>query len=260
MRKPKAYLEKAGGEWLDDFVYISRQPLIERGYDIVAFDGSDMENTLLNKMIVPHEDIIIGSVEATVAFFNYCNIEVPKAISYPESLKPYLGRDIIETTFGELTSEGYPYFVKPSSQIKLFTGDVVSHDEHLGYLVLSGAKPETEVYKSTLIDFVSEYRCFVTNGVVRGIQYYQGDFKIYPDPYVIQNMVNDYKDCPSAYTLDVGVVLNKTKDGKYIYHHTMLVEVNDMWAIGSYGFNGNDYALMCARRMKEIWRTNLRIE
>lgn len=249
MRKPKAYLEKAGGEWFDDFVYISRQALIERGYDIVAFDGSDMENTLLNKVIVPHEDIIIGSVEATVAFFNYCNIEVPKAISYPESLKKYLGREIIETTFGELKWD-FPYFVKPSSQIKLFTGDVVSHEDHLTYLTISGAKPETEIYKSTLIDFVSEYRCFITNGEIRGFKHYLGDFEIFPNMFMVHEMIDTYQksgEAPSAYTIDIGV----TDDGL-----TLLVEVNDMWAIGSYGVDSREYALLCARRMKEIWRTN----
>lgn len=255
MRTPIAYLEKAGDEWLDDFVYIARQPLIERGYKIIPFDGSDMENTLLNKMLVPEEDVIIGSVEATVAYFNECGIDIPKPLGYPESLKPYLGRDIIETTFGELGND-YPYFVKPSGQVKLFTGDVISKPIHLEYLVLSGAKPETPVFKSTLVDFKCEYRCFVTNGEVRGIQYYQGDFNIYPDTHVIKDMVNSYKDCSSAYTLDVGVVFVPSKDGKHIYHVTALVEVNDMWAIGSYGFNGSDYALMCARRMKEIVRLN----
>lgn len=248
MRTPVAYLEKAGNEWLDDFVYIARQPLIERGYKIIAFDGCDMENTLLNKVIVPEEDVIIGSVEATIAYFKECNIEVPKPLGYPESLKNFLGRTIIETTFGEL-GDDYPYFVKPSGQVKLFTGDVVEKKEHLGYLIDSGAKPETPVFKSTLINFISEFRCFVTNGQLKGIQYYLGDFTEFPDTTDIARMIAAYRDCPSAYTLDVGI----GEDGK-----TYLVEVNDMWAIGSYGFNGKDYALMCARRMKEIVRTNLK--
>ena len=246
MRKPKAYLEKAGPEWLDDFVYIARDPLIRRGYDIVPFDGSDMENTLLNKVINPDEDIIVGSVEATVEFFKYCGIEVPKAISYPESLKPYLGRDIVEMNFGDLTSEGYPYFVKPSAQIKLFTGDVVSHDEHLGYLVLNGAEPDTKIFKSTLINFESEYRCFVTKGELRGMKHYLGEFETFPNMLMIHEMIAEFEksgEAPSAYTLDVGI----TDEGL-----TLLVEVNDMWAIGSYGLDGDTYALLCARRMKEI--------
>jgi hypothetical protein len=60
-------------------------------------------------------------------------------------------------------------------------------------------------------------------------------------------MVEAYKNCPSAYTLDVGLIASG---------ETVLVEVNDMWAIGSYGLDGRDYALLCARRMKEIMKKN----
>ena len=246
MRKPRAYLEKAGSEWLDDFVYISRDPLIRRGYDIIAFDGSDMENTLLNKVINTDEDIIIGSVEATVEFFKYCNVEIPKSISYPESLKTYLGREIVEMDFRDLNSNHYPCFVKPANQIKLFTGDVVSHDDHIGYLVLSGAKPETKIIKSTLIDFISEYRCFVTRGDLKGMKHYLGDFEIFPNMEIVHEMISEFEksnEAPWAYTIDVGVTNNGL---------TLLVEVNDMWAIGSYGLDGDTYALLCARRMKQI--------
>lgn len=260
MRKPIAFLEKAGDEWLDDFVYIARQPLIERGYDIVAFDGSDMENTLLNKRINPETDLIVGSVEATVAWFNECGIEVPKALGYPDSLRPYLGREIIDTTFGDLDND-FPYFVKPSTQVKLFTGDVVSKKEHLGYLRDSGAVDSTPLHKSTLINFLSEYRCFVMSGQLKGIQFYKGDFRILPDVKEIIKMIGDYYNsgkAPSCFTLDVGVVRKMPTSPLVNVQQTRLVEVNDFWAIGSYGFNGKDYALMCARRMKEIYNNSLK--
>ena len=65
---------------------------------------------------------------------------------------------------------------------------------------------------------------------------------------IVNEMVDVFEkstEAPSAYTLDVGI----TKEGL-----TLLVEVNDMWAIGSYGLDGDTYALLCARRMKEIYR------
>jgi hypothetical protein len=247
MAKPNAYLEKAGDEWLDDFVYISKQALIERGYKVIPFDGSDMENTLLNKSFNVDEDLIIGSVQATEAYFRINNISIPKSLSYPKSLKKYLGRDIVETTFGELDNN-FPYFVKPSGQVKLFTGGVIESKTHLGYLeTFDKCKADTKVFKSEVMEFVSEFRCFVLSGELKGIQYYLGDFTVFPDVNRIARMIASYNDCPSAYTLDVGV----SNDGK-----TYLVEVNDMWAIGSYGFNSKDYVLACARRMKEIIREN----
>jgi hypothetical protein len=59
-------------------------------------------------------------------------------------------------------------------------------------------------------------------------------------------MIKDYKSANVAYTLDVGI----TDDGS-----TKLVEVNDMWAIGSYGFNAKDYVRMTIDRFQEIYQS-----
>lgn len=94
-----------------------------------------------------------------------------------------------------------------------------------------------------VVNFVTEYRVFVSLGRIYGIEHYKGDFTKFIDVNIIKEMVDSYKNCPKAYTLDVGL----TESGE-----TLLVEVNDMWAIGSYGINGDYYALLCERRMKEI--------
>ena len=90
----RAFLEKIGGEWLDDFVYMSKQPLLEREFEVIEFDGDDMENTLLNHNFNVPGDIIIGSVQATVKFFEACGISTPHYLGYPLELKPYFGRKI----------------------------------------------------------------------------------------------------------------------------------------------------------------------
>ena len=89
---------------------------------------------------------------------------------------------------------------------------------------------------------------------MRGIQFYQGDFKILPDDEKIEEMIRSWKDCPVAYTLDVGVADIPRNRG---HNNTILVEVNDMWAIGSYGFDSKEYSLMCVRRMRQIINSNL---
>lgn len=239
----KAFLEKINNEWLDDFVYMSRYPLQEMGYNIISFDGDDMENTLCNKHITKN-DICIGSVQATSKFFECIGIDVPSYLGYPEQLEKYLGRNISMLYFNQLEATDMPYFVKPAIDVKLFTGDVVSSEKHLEYLVqFDNCKPDTLVYKSELIDFVTEYRVFVSHGKIYGMKHYKGDFLKFIDTSIVNEMVKDFTDCPSAFTLDVGL----TDDGR-----TLLIEVNDMWAIGSYGLDGRDYALLCARRMKEI--------
>lgn len=242
----KAFLEQLDKQWLDDFVYISRYPLIERGYEIVPFNGEDVD-TCFNKYDIDRDnDICIGSVEATVKFFELCGISVPKYLGYPDSLKEFLGRDIIKTTFKD-TGDDYPYFLKPADDVKLFTGDIARNENNkLMFIEWGLCNVDTPVYKSELVDFVSEYRVFVSLGEIRGIKHYRGNFKKFIDIPTVEKMVTTYKDCPSAFTLDVGL----TSDNR-----TLLIEVNDMWAIGSYGLDGKTYAVLCERRMKEILKS-----
>jgi hypothetical protein len=249
MGKNYAYLEKIGGEWLDDFVYISKEPLKRLGFEIRAFDGDDWENTLTCYPLDIKTDIIIGSVQSTTIFYTACGIETPKYLGYPEELKLYLNRELRDGKFGNLF-QGYPnfpYFIKPKNDVKLFTGEVITEIGQLQWIKeYTDITDDTEVYISAVLPkIVSEYRCFVHEDKLVGIQYYLGDFKIFPSVHVIEDMIASYKSSNCAYTLDVGVMEHGS---------TVLIEVNDMWAIGSYGMDAKTYALMCVRRMREIGR------
>jgi len=252
MRKNIAYLEKIGGEWLDDFVYMSKEPLKALGFEIQPFDGDDMENTLTCFPLDIQYDVIIGSVQATNEFFKGCGIDTPEYLGYPDELRPHLGRHIITDTFKDLKDFTPPYFIKPSKDVKLFTGELIENETQLDMLRdYHLVYDDTEVYVCAKVDFVSEYRCFVHEGQLKGIQYYQGDFKVLPNVETIEAMIGDYESANCAYTLDVGVINDGLPFGSL---STVLVEVNDMWAIGSYGMNAKDYTLACVRRMREIGR------
>lgn len=249
----KAFLERHGKEWFDDFVYVSREPLTQLGFEIVPFDGFDLDD-FFDRQPISEDDVMIGSVEATTRFFKELGIEVPTYLGYPESLRKYCGRDIIESRLGDIDRD-YPYFIKPSVDVKLFTGEVIESEKSMDFLKVycgEGISDDTRVYVSETIDIKSEFRCFVFEGELKGIQYYQGEFDRLPSVSSIYKMVWEYKDAPVAYTLDVGVIVTSPATEK-----TILVEVNDMWAIGSYGFNAKQYALMCVRRMRQIIKNNL---
>ena len=235
-----AYLERLNDEWLDDFVYISKSPLENRGYKIIPFNDHSYN---LEKFKITKSDICIGSVEACNKFFELCGVPTPESITYPEELKQYLGRTIEETTFKSLDNN-YPYFIKPSKNVKLFTGDIIYSDSSKKLIMeIYNCSLTTPIFKSSVVNFISEYRVFVSLGNIYGIKHYKGDFTEFINVDVVRQMVASYKNCPKAYTLDVGL----TDSGE-----TLLVEVNDMWAIGSYGFDSTYYVLLCERRMKEI--------
>jgi len=228
----KAWLEKIGGEWFDDFVYISKFPLMDMGYEIKSFDSDDLTT------LKPQEgDVIFGSVQGCTDFFNKLSISVPEYIGYPEELKPYLGRNI---STGVLTPDiKLPQFVKPKSGVKLFTGSLVENKTRLSFL---NEYMGTEIYISEPINFISEWRCFINRGKLIGIQYYIGDFTKYPNIDRINEMISKWTG-PISWSLDVGV----TENG------TFLVEVNDAWALGSYGLGSRLYTRFVVDRFKELF-------
>lgn len=243
----RAFLERCEKEWLDDFVYISRQPLLDRGFEIVPFDGNNLKS-LFNFNLNIKTDMIVGSVEATVEFFKLIDVKVPKYIGYPESLREYLGRNIQEVKVSSLINEKLPYFIKPAEDVKKFTGCLIEKTGSLDFLKkYDNLKDDDVVLLSEPIDIISEYRCFVHKQELKGIQYYSGDYRDYPNVNMIEAMISDYVECNCAYTLDVGVLSNGS---------TILIEVNDMWAIGSYGFDSKKYVSMIVERFFEITRNN----
>jgi len=241
----KAYLEQTNKIWFDDFVYISLMPLMDRGIEVVPFDELDADD-FFARTVFSKQDILIGSVEATNMFFDALDVDAPTYIGYPEELNEFYGRKIYKTTFGERPKE-YPYFLKPANDIKLFTGSLVENDGHIdiikNWMANRPIEDSLEMYISEPIDFVSEYRCFVLEQNLVGMKHYQGDFTVFPNVDVVNQIMNTYSNCPVAYTIDVGV----TSTGE-----TCIVELNDFWAIGSYGLDGNTYVIMLIRRFHEI--------
>lgn len=239
----RAFLEKIGNEYLDDFVYISKFPLYDMGYEVISFDGDDMDNTLFNKYKINKNDIIIGSVEVTEKFIKHLNVDVPKYLGYPDELRKYLGRNISVCKLSDL-GNNFPFFIKPYNDVKKFTGGVMEKQSYIDNIKhFDKISDDYLVYKSEVIEIVSEYRVFCSLGNIYDARFYQGDFKKIVDFEVVNDIIRDFKNPPSSYTLDVGL----TSDGK-----TILIEVNDMWAIGSYGCDSKKYTLLCVRRMNEI--------
>ena len=62
---------------------------------------------------------------------------------------------------------------------------------------------------------------------------------------MIQSCVNSYESAPVAYAIDFGV----TDDGR-----TILIEANDGYSLGPYGFDSYNYTRMMILRWKQIMR------
>lgn len=90
-------------------------------------------------------------------------------------------------------------------------------------------------------------RCFIRYGKIVDIRPYKGDFFNYHYDFdVIKKAVLDHKTAPAGYAMDFGI----TDKGE-----TILIEVNDGYALGSYGLLYYDYAKLLSARWAELTDT-----
>ena len=184
-------------------------------------------------------DIVVGGMLIMEHVLSQDNISVPN-YNYPEELEGYRGRSIRTLRIKDLKSENLPIFIKPVEE-KAAKGIVVkSWNDISEYSQMS---PEAEVLCSDVVNFISEWRCFIRYGKVIGIRFYNGDKEAVCDSSVVESAVNEFKTQPKAFSLDFGV----TDDGR-----TLLIEMNDGFAIGCYGLSDVQYAKFLYARWAEL--------
>lgn len=99
---------------------------------------------------------------------------------------------------------------------------------------------------SDVVNFVSEWRCFIKHHALVGVKHYKGDWTISPSASQLEvAMTLGRKTMPDAYSLDLGV----TSEGK-----TLLVEANEGYALGSYGLASIVYAHFLEARWEQFFR------
>lgn len=164
----------------------------------------------------------IGSVDFVIEYLQRMYGIMPKPINVPESLFKHANRYIKNGDQNSLNLSTGHYFVKSNDRIKGF---------HTFYQNgVSPKLPDGNYQISRKIPIMSEWRAFVYENKLVGLQNYAGDFRMFPDIKSINRMIGDYylaEQSPIAYTLDVGV---SESDG------TFVIEVHDFFSCGLYGF------------------------
>ncbi|MCR5123091.1 MAG: ATP-grasp domain-containing protein [Ruminococcus sp.] len=190
------------------------------------------------------EDIVVGCVDTVRSRLNDFGITTPE-IDYPDELRPYLGRKVWQTKMSVINNnpDKWNVFIKPLED-KQFTGVVVRSVKDLVGCGICGV--DQDIYCSEIVDFVAEWRCFVRYGRILDVRHYRGDWRKHFDHKVIENAVRDYKSAPAGYSADFGL----TSDGR-----TLLIEVNDGYALGCYGLFYIDYAKLLSARWAELTGT-----
>ena len=185
------------------------------------------------------EDVVVGGTIIVWHALNQRGITSGHH-DYPQELIDYRGRNIKQMQLKDIRKEVLPVFIKPVEE-KTAPGIVVNSWADLWEY--DRLEPETEIYCSEVVQFVSEWRCFLLYGRIIGIRYYFGDPEIYCDRNTIDSAVRAYPNMPAGCALDFGV----TDDGR-----TLLIEMNDGFSLGTYGLEAALYARLLTARWAEL--------
>lgn len=222
---------------------------IDNELDFKLIDFNEIKNGNYDNFI--KTNLFIGSVDFMREVFKRVDI---KDVRLPKNSN----RESEIITLSEAHNrvyEGEKIFIKPV-EIKLFTGLVL--DGYV-YTCLNGLPPETkvmayEVFKNKII---SEWRVYVFNHRIEGSKNYSGDCIISPFYDYVQSIINDNKieGFPCAYTIDVGILSpHDMPNSRMNAFENVVIEFNDMWAIGNYGLDNITYLRMLKERYFEIIR------
>lgn len=183
------------------------------------------------------QNLFVGSVEFMNEVFSRIgktNVGLPRT-----SNRPFEVMTIKEAL--DKTSDGSKLFIK-SVDIKVLTGIVL---DGYKYSSVNSLDPNTKVMAYDVFEskIVSEWRMYVHKNKIVDSHCYNDGFDVLPDYDYAKKVIAENIDFPCSYTLDMGVLENG---------RNVVVEFNDMWAIGNYGIPNDMYLKLLKDRYFEI--------
>lgn len=216
------------------------QGFLQMGTEVILYEKLD---DILQW--VTRDDIVvsfIGDVDRTLAKFGV----VAESFNYPDALAEYLGRKVWTDTLYSMYNDRSKWgvFAKPFEE-KVFTGKVFNT---LADFVGCGGEMDIPVICSEAIKVKAEWRCFIRYGALLDIRPYgfNTDFNYHYAYSVVESMLRDFnlwEGRPDGCSLDICV----TDDNR-----TLLVEVNDGYALGCYGLDSLHYAKLISARWSQL--------
>ena len=220
----------------------------DMGAEIIPYHNIDEIYDRVNR-----EDIVLDYIGQCNSIFSKFGVE-PSIPDYPDVLKPFLGRKIWKDTINSISRSEEKwsggYFVKPVRN-KVFTGKIISS---ISDLVGCGNYSEDyDVLVSEPLDICAEWRCFILYDEIVDVRPYgllldrnRKSYKFHYDSNVLDSMLEAFvkwDERPISCSMDICV----TKDWQ-----TLLVEINDAYALGCYGLASIFYAKLISARWSEL--------
>jgi hypothetical protein len=202
---------------------------------------------------ITREDIVLDYIDQCREVFAKFGV-VPDIPDYPNCMSKFLGRRVWTDTIDSISTHeekwSAGWFVKPKRD-KAFTGKTISSIHDL--MGCGNHAEDYEVLCSEPINILAEWRVFLYYGNILDVRPYglllgqgRNAWKYHYDAKVLEDMVSafrDWEDHPAACSMDI------CTDNK---GRTLLVEMNDAYALGCYGLPGTLYARLISARWGEL--------
>jgi hypothetical protein len=189
--------------------------------------------------------LISGGVSPILSSLKNVGI-TPRECDYPKELSQYLHRSLDVCCMSDvrkLVGEGKSVFVKSVKQ-KHLTGFVVNSVNDL--LACSYVRDEEPMYISDPVPMSSmrEWRAYFVQNKIFDIRPYKGALTgSVPNLVLLNKMLQEWEDRPISGSIDVAT------DSK---GNSILVEVNDGFALGNYGMIPYNYIHVLASRWFQL--------
>ncbi len=208
---------------------------MNRGWEIIKFKENSLPQGL------SREDVVVGKIDDVKIALKNLGCIPPKELDYPEDLKDLYGRKIWREKLHNIANDEstWPVFIKPYNG-KQFTGRLITSIKDL---IGCGSQQVVDIWCSSPVKFVAEWRCFVCYGKVMDVRHYKGTWEKHFDPSVLKYALELYKNQPASFTVDIGL----TEKGE-----TLIVEVNDGYSVGTYGLQPHLYCKFLSARWSEM--------
>lgn len=119
------------------------------------------------------ETFVFGDHDVMRAAFAQLAVDGPWLEGYPDSLRPWLRREVwaceLQAARREAARRGRALFVKPRDAHKRFSGHLL--DASGGSWATQGVSARLEVWCGEPVRFLSEFRAYVVDGVVAGLSH-----------------------------------------------------------------------------------------
>jgi hypothetical protein len=216
-------------------------------FRLTSFD--EIKSGKLDMMLRINTSCAVGSTEFMREVFTHIGnteVRLPRNSNRPSEI-------VTLTQAHQRVAAGEKLFIKP----------LVSKQYGISGLVLDGAKytilndvpGETlfYAYKPFSKKLISEWRIYVHRHRMVDARNYSGDYCAIVNPTYVNHVIQQNKaDFPIAYTIDIGIFEDLTSVADFREMENVVIEYNDMWAIGNYGIPNDLYLTLLKDRYFQI--------